>query len=391
MPKITVEVTPVYDWLEQSKAEINILRGGRGSSKSHSTAQFFILNKLIKGKNKTLVIARKTLPSLRKTAMKVTMDLISEWGIPVGFNKSELTVTFGSNVLYFLSVDDPTKIKSLNTNDVWLEEATDFTFEDFNQFNLRCSGQLYLTFNPVSSFHWIKTILVDSGSYNTAENISTYKDNLKFIPERQIKEILALEKIDKNLFTIYGQGEWGTLENIIYSGWKTFTELPGGIQDISYGVDWGYAHPAALIEVNWYDKGVIWRQLIHQNGFTTAEFITEAKEIIKPEHRQREFYAGTDEPGSIQQMYDAGFNVHKAITDVKDGINYCKMNLIGLIGEDIIKEVQGYKRKTDKDGNVLLSEEPIKFMDDGMDAGRYGTYSRAKRHTVVETMEQSFR
>ncbi len=112
MPNLIVEVTPVYDWLEQSKAEINILRGGRGSSKSHSTAQYFILEKLIKGKNKTLVIARKTLPSLRKTAMKVTRDLIREYGIPHSFNKSELELKFGSNTLYFLSVDDPTKRKS---------------------------------------------------------------------------------------------------------------------------------------------------------------------------------------------------------------------------------------------------------------------------------------
>ena len=155
--EVKVKVTNVYDWLEQSKAEINILRGGRGSSKSHSMAQFFIFEKLQNSKNKTFVIARKTLPALKKTAYRLIMDLIKEYGYisPIDYklNKSDMELTWGSNTLYFLSVDDPEKIKSLNTDDIWLEEANEFTFDDFTQFNLRCAGQIYMSFNPISALH----------------------------------------------------------------------------------------------------------------------------------------------------------------------------------------------------------------------------------------------
>lgn len=407
MPKIEVEVTPVYDWLEASKAEINILRGGRGSSKSHSMAQLFVLNKLCTLKNKTFVIARKTLPALRKTAMKDTLGLIKDYQIPYKFNKSELELSVGSNILYFLSVDDPEKIKSLNTDDVWLEEATEFNYDDFTQFNLRCSGQMYLTFNPTSSLHWIKRLLIDSGNYDVGENVSTYKDNLKFIPERQIKAIKRLEHEDKNLYAIYGRGEWGELENIIYSNWianpvieidKETKEQFYIISDIekkkakeiTYGIDWGFSSPAVLVKVYWFDGDkVIWEELIYEERLTTEQFLERTKGIIKPENRRKEFYAGTDEPGSIERFFEDGFNIHQAVTKVRDGINFCKSHLIGIIGESLIKEAQGYKRKEDKDGNVL--EEPVKFMDHGMDAGRYGTYSAARHYQSADTLISSFR
>ena len=102
MPEVSADVTNVYEWLEESKHEINILRGGRGSSKSYSTAQHFILNKLCRLENKTFVVSRKTLPALRKTALKLVMDLILEYQIPHKFNKSELELKVGSNILYFL-------------------------------------------------------------------------------------------------------------------------------------------------------------------------------------------------------------------------------------------------------------------------------------------------
>ena len=408
MPKITVEVTPVYDWLEQSKAEINILRGGRGSSKSYSTAQLFVLNKLCKLKNKTFVIARKTLPALRKTAMKDTMDLVKAYQIPHSFNKSELELKVGSNILYFLSVDDPEKIKSLNTDDVWLEEATEFNYDDFTQFNLRCSGQMYLTFNPTSSLHWIKRLLIESGNFNVGENVSTYKDNLKFIPERQIKAIKQLEHEDSNLYAIYGKGEWGELENIIYSGWESNPKIDEKkVKEITYGIDWGYSSPAVLVKVYWFDGDkVIWEELIYEERLTTDDFLDRTNKLLLPEwlvlkkeelekiknikrYTSEELYAGTDEPGSIETFFKEGFNIHQAVTKVRDGINFCKSHLIGIIGENLIKEAQGYKRKEDKDGNVL--EEPVKFMDHGMDAGRYGTYSAARNYQSADTLISSFR
>jgi len=385
-----VKVTNVYDWLEQSKAEINILRGGRGSSKSHSMAQFFILEKLQKAENKTFVIARKTLPALKKTAYRLVMDLIKEYGFdtPIDYklNKSDLELTWGSNTLYFLSVDDPEKIKSLNTDDVWLEEATDFNEDDFYQFNLRCSGQIYLSFNPTSALHWIKRKLIDSGNYNIGENVSTYKDNLEFIPERQIRGLEALINVDENLHKIYTLGEWGVLENIIYGKWNTFSKVEfidgtkfidgKKVDEITYGLDFGFSNPSCLTEINWIENDFIVNELLYQNKLTNSELIARTKKLIPEDVRYREIYADHSEPDRISEFYHEDFNIHKARKDVTTGIDFCKQHMLGITASSIngIKELQGYSRRKDKDNHVM--EEPVKFFDHFCDSMRYGSYSK---------------
>jgi phage terminase large subunit len=274
------------------------------------------------------------------------------------------------------------------------------------QFYLRLQGQIYLTFNPIDANHWIKKELIDSGNYDVFEDVSTYKDN-PFLSEARRKRIENLINIDENFYKIYNLGQWGILKNIIYENWKTFRKISDydkKPQEISYGIDWGYESPCSLVKIYWFDgEKVIWEELIYQEHLLIPDFIKLAKERIAEEEKdtdkqtaylqkelRKEFYAGTDEPDSIQQFHNAGFNIHKANTDVRDGINFCKAHLIGLIGANIIKEAQGYKRKEDKNGNVL--EEPVKFMDHSMDAGRYGTYSRIKgKPATAKTSTISFR
>jgi len=383
--KVDINVTKVYDWLEQSKARINILRGGTGSSKSYSLSQFFAVNKLCAEGRRTLVIARKTLPALKKTAYKETMDIINSLGIPYKLNKTDLELKVKDNILYFMSLDDPHKVASFQTDDVWLEEAIDFTFEDFHQFNMRMNGQMYLSFNPVSALHWIKTVLIDSGNYDAVENISTYKDNPYLAVSRR-KEIENLIKIDQNFYKIYNLGQWGVLENIIYGNWTTFNKVEfkedikfiddKKVEDITYGLDFGYSNSSALTEINWIENDFIAHELLYQDSLTNTELIEKAKKLIPVEQRYREIYADPSEPDRINEFYHAGFNVHKARKDVTAGIDYCKTHLLGITAESTngIKELQSYKRREDKDGNVM--EEPVKFNDHFCDSMRYGVYSK---------------
>jgi len=385
MIKKEIEVTRVYESLENSTAEINIFRGGTGSSKSYSAAQFFILKKLCGQTGKIIVIARKTLPALRKTAYRETVSLLDKYSIPYKENKTELEYKINGNILYFLSVDNPEKIKSLNTDDVWLEEPTEFTLEDFMQFYLRLQGQIYLTFNPIDANHWIKTEIIDSGTYDYFEDVSTYKDN-PFLPERRKRKIENLINQDQNYYRIYACGEWGILKNIIYDRWSTFRKVKfkedvkhidgKKVDDITYGLDFGYSNPSALTEINWIENDFIAHELLYQDKLTNDELIERVKKIIPEEERYREIYADHSEPDRINEFYHAGFNIHKARKDVTAGIDFCKAHMLGITASSVngIKELQSYKRREDKDGNVM--EEPLKFNDHFCDSMRYGAYSK---------------
>jgi len=388
--KVDINVTEVYRWLEQSKARINILRGGTGSSKSYSLSQYFAVNKLCGEGKRTLVIARKTLPALKKTAYKETMDIIDSLGIPYKLNKTDLELRVKDNICYFMSLDDPHKVASFQTDDVWLEEAIDFTFEDFHQFNMRMNGQMYLSFNPVSALHWIKTILIDSGNYNAEENVSTYKDN-PYLAITRRKEIENLIKIDQNFYKIYNLGEWGVLGNIIYSKWDTFDKLPEKIDFVTYSCDWGFNDPSVITEINWIDGKFIARELFYCGGLTHVELIEEAKKIIPEEFRDRELYIDSAEPGLIQAFYQEGFNAHRSKKDVIDGINYVKTHMLGVTKDSIhgIKELSAYSWKKDKNGNVI--DTPIDFNNHFCDTIRYGSFSHDIAFGTAQTSDIAFR
>ena len=390
-----VGTTAIFEWLLQTRARINFLKGGANSSKSYSIAQHLLLNKFYKEKNKRILIVRKTTPAIKNSCWQLVTDLIKKYGLPYHPNLTDMRLNYKDNSILFKGLDDPEKIKSSEYNYIWPEEATELSFSDYIQLNLRMRretdglNQMFLSFNPIDALHWIKRDIEDKPDEDVVIHNSTYKDN----PYASAADIKILENLinqDENFYRVYALNQWGILKNIIYDNYKVLTEPPTiGIKSISYGIDWGYESPCALIRIYWLDGNkVIWEELIYRKGLTTPAFIKEAKKVLTggeedPEKQQvilnknreldREFYAGTDEPGSIVEFYQAGFNIHKAVTDVRDGINYCKSHLVGIIGSNLVKEIQGYKRMEDKNGNA--KEDPVKFNDHGMDGGRYGTYS----------------
>ncbi len=76
-----------------------------------------------------------------------------------------MKIIFKANgaIIDFLGLDDREKLKSIEgITSIWIEEATELTKEDFLQVDLRLRGrtksykQIMLSFNPISSLHWIK-------------------------------------------------------------------------------------------------------------------------------------------------------------------------------------------------------------------------------------------
>lgn len=393
-----VGYTTVFEWLLQTKARINFLKGGANSSKSYSVAQHLLLNKFYKEKNKRILVVRKTTPAIKNSCWQLVTDLIKKYGLPYHPNLTDMRLIYRDNIMLFKGLDDPEKIKSSEYNYIWPEEATELSFADYVQLNLRMRretdgiNQMFPTFNPIDAQHWIKREVEDKPDEDIVIHNSTYKDN----PYASAADIKILENLinqDENFYRVYTLNQWGILKNIIYDNYKVLTEPPAiGVKNIDYGIDWGFESPCALIRIYWLDGNkVIWEELIHRKGLIIPAFIEEAKRVLTgseedPEKKalllkqemQRGFYAGTDEPGSIQEFYNEGFNIHEAVTDVRDGINYCKAHLVGVIGSNLVKEIQGYKRMEDKNGNV--KEEPVKFNDHGMDGGRYGTYSIGRNY-----------
>ena len=361
-----------------------VCMGGAGSSKSYSIAQWFI-KKLYEENDKEFLIARKTFPSLRITALKLILDLLDLYNLPYHFNKSEFRLNVNDNEMIFRGLDDPEKVKSFEPNYIWMEEASEFTNKDFTQLNLRLrrhtdtKNQIYLSFNPIDkSFSWLHKRFFEEENEEAAVLKTTYKDNLRYLSRAYIKELESLKNQDETTYQIYTLGKWGVLENIIYANYELIDKWPDSVEETIYGLDFGFNNPSALEEIGIKDQEIFERELLYEMHLTNEDLIKRMEELIPK--KSSSIYADSAEPARIEEIKRAGFNIHPAEKNVKDGIDLVKRQKCHILKSSVnlIKEIGGYRYKEDKDGNVL--EEPVKFRDHLMDCRRYALYTHlAKR------------
>jgi phage terminase large subunit len=291
-------------------------------------------------------------------------------------------------LIHFGSVDDSAKLKSSEWNVVWIEEATELSYEEFMDIRLCLRSksrdgkpnQIYLSFNPIDEFHWIKERLIDDRTMNTEEIISTYKDN-PFLPEYYVKNLEDLQFQDISYYNIYTLGNWGKLENIIYKNWVTCDWLPSreSVDSIYYGLDFGFNKPTALLRV--YQKGKdIWEEeLLYHLNLTNSDLILKLEHIIPENRRSREvIFADSAEPDRIKEIQQAGFRVKPGDKKILPGIEAVKrFNVHVHVGSNnIIKEKRSYSWRKDRSGRIL--DEPIDFMNHLQDGERYAVYTANK-------------
>jgi phage terminase large subunit len=386
--------------LSDAKTVIN--RGSAGSSKSFSVLQV-VLALMAKYHNLKILIVRKSLPSLRISTLLDFKEMISSMGLyPCFFEeKVNLNFYFNGNFLHFGSVDDPEKIKSTSWNYIFMEEANEFTYQDFQLLRLRLRSplqgnvvnQLFMAFNPIDEYHWIKEKLIDVEKHDvgrTEEIHSTYKDNPCLDPD-YIKMLEDLINQDSNYHRIYALGEWGKLSNLIYSNWDVVDAIPDGGK-ILYGLDFGYNNPTSLIRITVppYDgktpKEIYEEELIYHTHLTNSDLIDKLTELkISNEHP---IYADPSEPSKITEIRRAGFFIKPADNSVKDGIDFMKRIRVHILktSTHLQKEKKAYTYKTDRRGNAI--DEPVKFLDHGQDSERYPvyTYFKAGREPSVRIL-----
>ena len=347
-------------------------------------AQHFIL-KALKEKKRFLIL-RKTLPSLKLTAYRLIQDILNENAIPYEINKSDMIIKVRESELYFKSLDDPEKIKSAEFDYIWIEEATELTVNDFRQLNLRLGRrpsqvphQMFLTFNPIDSNHWLKKEIIDKELNYVSTLQTNYKDN-PFLPKEYIEQLEDLKNQDETYYQVYAHGEWGVLKNQIYSNWDVVDTIPENYDEVICGLDFGYVNPTALIEVRIRENEAWAQELIYQSHLTNGDLIELLKSIIG---KNIPIYADTAEPQRIEEIYQAGFNIYPANKDVRFGIDKVKQYKIHILNNSVnlIKEIRSYKWKEDKEGRIL--EEPVKFNDHAMDAMRYALASLQNRKPMI--------
>ena len=301
---------------------------------------------------------------------------------PDAHMKTEQLYTYPTgSYMEFFSVDNQLKVRGPGRDILFINEANLIQYETFRQLLLRTKRAIFIDYNPADEFHWIyEKVLTRSDCYFIK---STYKDN-PFLPQEQVQEIESYRDADPNFWRIYGEGERGHSEGVIYTHWQiaqNATTKPGMV---CYGLDFGYNNPSCIVRVTESDRNFYVREEFYQSKVTNSELITVLKQIVKPGEI---VYCDAAEPQRIEEIKRAGINARSANKDVKAGIDFIKSRKLFIEqgSTNLLKEIKSYKYKNKGQKVTNEPEEPLKLNDHAMDAMRYAAISFKKPKATMHT------
>lgn len=367
-------------------------RGGTRSGKTYSTLQF--LHQLIpladKAGDVTSVVS-ESMPHLKRGAIR---DFETILGHPLAndphWNASDFIYTYPNGArLEFFSVDSSDKVLGPKRKRLFCNECNHISHDTFRQLAVRTTGIIFLDYNPASLFWCIERVETKK---NCVSLKTTYLDNVdaatgeSFLSPEQIMEIED-NKEDKNWWKVYGLGEIGSLEGLIYE-MEQIDELPSGDEASSlkevYGMDFGFTNdPTTLMHIlaDTGRKVLYVEQSLYRTHMRNSDIIDHLKSIGVS--NRAEIYADCAEPKSIAEIRSAGFNIIACDKDAPVKSDKLKFQLLWMQGWkiyitktslDAIREQRNYTWAKDKDGNLL--NEPIDKWNHCLDAMRYGVWTK---------------
>lgn len=340
-------------------------------------------------------VVRATMPALTRSVYLGDPSIyktLSEWGVPVDkwLNKTEATLRNPENgsVMYFIGLDDPEKIKSMNLNYIFIEEATEINADKWAQLNSRLrrhnkygKNQMYIAYNPISYYNWVVQMFVVNPDPlikdDTVVHFSNFSQN-PYVSIDNMRSMFSRAMHDESYYRTYIIGKPGMPLGLIYPNFvfTASSTWPKEVWDVKpyYGIDWGYIDPMVLTECRDYDDKIYVRCLFYKTKVNTKDFI-KFMEDSKISKTANIYYDSADaERGSL--LMQAGFTAFKARKNINAGISFVKgfeviVDSQGEFGQSAMDEIKAYTWETDPDDSSKFIEKPVGGYDHFADSCRY--------------------
>ena len=385
------------------KGRYRVCKGSRGSKKSKTTALFFIYS-MMKYPGANLLVVRKVYRTLKDSCFTDLKWAINILGVQDYWSVKEIPLEIiyiptGQKIL-FRGLDDPLKVTSITVETgnlcwAWIEEAYEINKEqDFNMLDESIRGkieeplykQITLTFNPWNEKHWLKKRFFDVEDENIMAKTTNYMCN-EWLDDSDKKLFEDMKKNNPRRYQVAGLGNWGIVEGLVYENWE---EKEFDVNEISkrkgvksaFGLDFGYTNdPSAffcgLIDVA--NKEIYVFDEIYKNAMKNRQI---AEEIIRKGYGKEKIVADSQEPKSIDELYDLGLKgirkSRKGRDSINNGVQYIQDYKIIIHPRcvNFITEISNYMWDKDKFDNPV--NKPVDDFNHLMDAMRYALESYSK-------------
>lgn len=346
-------------------------QGASRSGKTYNTLLYLITYCLNHPKTKVSVV-RASLPALKRSVMEDFRDImlrLGEWS-ERNMNKTELRFTFGKNgsVVEFFSADDEQKLRGSKRDILFVNEANELRFMEWQQLKMRTTQFAVMDYNPsFSDEHWICQVNKDPRTYHF---ITTYKDN-KYLEPEVVAEIESLKGKNDALWRIYGLGLQAVVEGLIFTNVEQCNEFPEYCKREYVGMDFGYENdPTAIVRVGLYQDRIYIDEITYKTKMLTNEIIRDLKQHCS----SHKIISESADPRLIDEIHRAGLNIHpvrKYGGSVEAGIQkMLEYKIYVTKGSiNVIKEFKNYTWAKDKEERYL--NKPIDAFNHAIDAIRY--------------------
>jgi phage terminase large subunit len=349
------------------------IQGGTSAGKTFAVLPVLI-DIAAKNKLTEISVVAESIPHLKRGAMKDFKKIMVETNrfVDSRWNATDFKYTFanGSQIEFF-SADNDSKLRGARRDYLYMNEANNMTFHAYTELASRTKQGVYLDWNPVNEF-WFHTDLMNDNDVDFI--IVNYLDN-EACPESALNFILKAKEKAKtssywdNWYKVYGLGEIGSLEGVIFNNWQTIDVIPNDARLLGYGLDFGYSNdPTAIVEVyKWNDKRIV-NEICYQNELSNSQ-------IAKLIPSKMPVYCDSAEPKSIAELTKLGvraFGVTKGADSINFGIQTMQSQeyLITKHSTNLINELRKYAWDKDKKTGAKLNR-PIDDFNHAIDSLRY--------------------
>lgn len=396
----------IYDHLFDYDTFTEVHYGGASSGKSHGVFQKIVIKALKDWKKpRKILVLRKVGATVRDSVFADVQATLSYFGIlnmcKVNMSAFRIELPNGAEFI-FKGMDNPEKIKSIKgISDVVMEEASEFTLDDYTQLTLRLRDkahkqkQIYLMFNPVSKANWVYNAFFVKKPKNTVVYQTTYKDN-RFLDTVTRENIEELANRNEAYYKIYALGEFATLDKLVFPKYKKQLLNKEELKQFPsyFGLDYGFINdPSAFMHVKIDDdrKRLYVVEEYVKKGLTNDKI---AESITALGYAKEQIRADSAEKKSNQELRNLGISrvidVKKGAGSVMQGIQYL-LQYEWIVDERCVKtieELENYTWKKDKATNEYINE-PVDSYNHCLDAIRYAIQDKITK-SKIKTFKGGF-
>ncbi|WOI85984.1 PBSX family phage terminase large subunit [Rhodococcus qingshengii] len=394
-----LQQTTALTKISSLRRRLRIIQGGTSASKTFSVMAYLV-HTAQSNPNLVISVVSESIPHLRLGAMR-DFTTIMKWHRywkDASWNGTFSTYTFPNGTIIEFFSSDSDKAHGPRRDILFLNECNNVSYDVYTQLETRTRRVVILDFNPVQEF-WVHTDVIP---YNNHDFLKlTYKDNEALEPA--IVRSIESRRHNENYWRVYGLGEIGVLEGVVYDNWEQLDKRPPEAELLRHTLDFGFTNdPSALVDLYKYNGGFLFDEKLYLTGQKNKPLANTIRGLeglapVQPDNTyvgrtKTVTIADSSEPKSIAEIKDYGVSIvgaEKGPDSVDFGIQLMQGQKLYVTASSVnlIKELRNYTWRIDKKTGKSMNV-PIDDWNHALDAARYGVMDvlgKKKREFRVRT------